>query len=124
VALLNELMGLEELKDFRLARGTALSLRLGHRISIDLDLFTNQLFNIGEFITFFKISFGERLQILGSNRYGVFTTIDSVKTDFLYRHEKFINNADIFEGLRIASLEDIGAMKIQAAASRRSKKDY
>ena len=60
LALLKYLMGLEELKDFRLAGGTALSLRLGHRISIDLDLFTNKLFDPTEFITFSGRTFQQR----------------------------------------------------------------
>lgn len=124
LALLKELMEIEDLKDFRLAGGTGLSLRLGHRISIDLDLFTNILFDVNELITFFKNYFGDRIQIYGSNRYGVFASIDNVKTNFLYRYEKFINIEDSFDKIRIASLDDIGAMKIHAAASRVSKKDY
>jgi len=124
LALLKELMGLKELQDFRLAGGTALSLRLGHRISIDLDLFTNQRFDVAEFITYLKTYFNERVKIGGSNRYGVFTSIDDVKVDFLYRYENFINKEDTDENLRIASLQDIAAMKIQAAASRVTKKDY
>ena len=83
LALLKELMSLKELKDFRLAGGTALSLRLGHRISIDLDLFTNLLFDVTEFITYLKIYFNDRIKIGGSNKYGVFTNIDNVKVDFL-----------------------------------------
>jgi len=124
LALLKELMNLEELKDFRLAGGTALSLRLGHRISIDLDLFTNQRFEVMEFITYLNVYFNERIKIGGSNKYGVFTSIDGIKVDFLYRYEKFINKEDTYDGLRISSLEDIGAMKIQAAVNRVSKKDY
>ena len=59
LALLTELMHLKELNHFRLAGGTALSLRLGHRMSIDLDLFTNQPFEVEEFISFLKLHFNE-----------------------------------------------------------------
>jgi hypothetical protein len=38
---LKKLMRAEELKDFRLVGGTALSLHLGHRASVDIDLFTD-----------------------------------------------------------------------------------
>lgn len=124
LALLNELMTLEELNSFRLAGGTALSLLLGHRVSIDLDFFTNQLFDVNEFIIFLKTYFKDRVQIAGTNRYGVFTNIDHIKVDFLYRYEKFIDKENSFEALRLSSLKDIGAMKVQAAASRTSKKDY
>ena len=124
LALLRELMNIRELKSFRLAGGTALSLRLGHRISIDLDLFTNQLFEVGEFTTFLKRHFGERIIIHGTNRYGVFTSIDDIKVDFLYRYEKFINDENVVQDIRLASVEDIAAMKIFAAVNRASKKDY
>ncbi|MDF2431199.1 MAG: hypothetical protein JWP44_830 [Mucilaginibacter sp.] len=41
--LLNSLMLDENLNDFFLVGGTALSLQIGHRISIDLDLFSQDL---------------------------------------------------------------------------------
>lgn len=43
--LLKRLMMDEELRVFRLVGGTALALQLGHRISVDLDLFTNRPFD-------------------------------------------------------------------------------
>lgn len=43
--LLIKLMGDKSLEDFVLVGGTALALRLGHRRSIDIDLFTNHAFN-------------------------------------------------------------------------------
>ena len=36
-----ELMEWEELKSFQLVGGTALSLQIGHRMSVDIDLFTD-----------------------------------------------------------------------------------
>ncbi len=43
--LIQQLMSDKKLIDFRLVGGTALSLCIGHRISIDIDLFTNATFN-------------------------------------------------------------------------------
>ncbi|TDE00439.1 nucleotidyl transferase AbiEii/AbiGii toxin family protein [Flavobacterium sandaracinum] len=43
--LLQRLMKDEKLKDYILVGGTALALRLGHRLSVDLDLFTTKTFN-------------------------------------------------------------------------------
>jgi len=61
----------------------------------------------------------------GYNLAGVIDTeFDDIKVDFLYRYEKFIDEDEVNNDLRIASLKDIGAMKIQAVASRVSKKDY
>jgi hypothetical protein len=39
LTLLKKIMGMPELTNFYLVGGTALSLKLGHRISVDLDLF-------------------------------------------------------------------------------------
>ena len=45
LGLLKDLMAIPELEQFALVGGTNLSLRLGHRLSIDLDLFTNKAFD-------------------------------------------------------------------------------
>lgn len=37
--ILFDLMSMEELNSFRLVGGTALSLHIGHRMSVDIDLF-------------------------------------------------------------------------------------
>mgnify|MGYP002626652038 CR=1 FL=1 len=39
--ILKQLMSDQQMMQFRLVGGTALSLQLGHRISVDLDLFSN-----------------------------------------------------------------------------------
>ena len=49
--LLKTLMKDELLGNFFLAGGTALALQIGHRISIDLDLFTEASFNENEMLT-------------------------------------------------------------------------
>lgn len=41
---MNKLMQMPELQDFALVGGTALSLLYGHRMSVDLDLFSNKSF--------------------------------------------------------------------------------
>ena len=44
--LLKRLMKNVHLQNFFLVGGTALSLQIGHRLSIDLDLFTTTPFNV------------------------------------------------------------------------------
>ena len=46
---LEKLMAHDGLKEFRLVGGTALSLQYGHRISIDIDLFTDSPYNSVDF---------------------------------------------------------------------------
>ena len=43
--LLKDVQGLSILNDFYLVGGTALALRYGHRISVDLDFFTDKEFD-------------------------------------------------------------------------------
>ncbi len=45
-SLLKDLLKLEELKNFALVGGTALSLKYGHRKSVDLDLFSTIKFDV------------------------------------------------------------------------------
>jgi Nucleotidyl transferase AbiEii toxin, Type IV TA system len=47
-ALIQELQQLPELKNFNLVGGTALALQLGHRNSIDIDLFSQNDFTAEE----------------------------------------------------------------------------
>ena len=49
--LLKDLQSLTALEDFALVGGTSLALQIGHRISIDLDLFTPKKFHINSIPT-------------------------------------------------------------------------
>jgi hypothetical protein len=44
-SILKRLMAIPDLQEFYLVGGTALSLMYGHRISDDLDIFTNKTFD-------------------------------------------------------------------------------
>jgi len=53
--LLNKLMNDTTFNHFLLVGGTSLSLQLGHRLSVDLDLFTDETFNendLAEYLRF------------------------------------------------------------------------
>ena len=103
LAVLKELMSLSELGDFRLAGGTALSLRLGHRISVDIDLFTNTLFDPEVLQTFLQNYFSNRIELLGSNKYGVFGAIDGIKVDFFSTRTNFANSLRSYGKLRTSA---------------------
>jgi predicted nucleotidyltransferase component of viral defense system len=124
LGLLIELMNLNELEQFRLVGGTALSLLFGHRTSIDLDLFTDEpidseLIINKLFTTYPTFSF----QGIKSSRL-FFTYINNVKVDFVHTFEKFTFTGDVQEGIRFASLEEIIALKLNAIAGRGAKKDF
>lgn len=130
---LKKLMANSAFDDFVLVGGTALSLQLGHRISVDIDLFTANdygsmnLENIKTALsnTFPYIEGLEKLngRNLGYTVYIGDSQIDNVKLDLFYT-EKFITPTIHQDGLRLASLQDIAAMKMEAIVNSKRKKDF
>ena len=120
--LLRSLMQKEYLNSFVLVGGTALALQLGNRKSIDLDLFSNTDFSSNELL----ISLLDDYQIVVNNQLSqkLISTINEVEVDFLKFHYPFIRPIVIIENIRMASLEDIAAMKLDAITGRGSKKDF
>lgn len=65
--LIKALMNNEQLKDFFLVGGTALSLIMGHRISIDIDLFTDKDFDPGQLSQHLQSAYRvEELKVIGT----------------------------------------------------------
>lgn len=121
--LLIKLQCLTELKDFVLVGGTALALHFGHRMSIDLDLFSYNVdipVNIQNIASINKlkienISLAKNIQIFN---------IDGIKVDFVCYPYPWLNSYIADKQMKIASLEDIAAMKISAIINRGTKKDF
>ena len=125
-SLLKELMGLPFLNQFQLVGGTALSLQLGHRISIDLDLFSNEEFDNEKLITAFTDYFNERLFLKSKllNKLGIFLLIDNIKVDVCRHPQKLIDDIVTEEGIRMWSVKEIAAAKVNAVSRRATKKDF
>jgi predicted nucleotidyltransferase component of viral defense system len=123
--ILKQLMSMSELSDFLLVGGTALSLHYGHRISIDLDLFSSNDFEneiIARIVESRFPTFSYRSTI---NPIGLFGFIDNLKVDFVkHHHFPIIDNPEIVEGIRFMSKPDIIAMKVNAVMKRGVKKDF
>ena len=79
--LLKELMTLSEIAPFYLVGGTALALQLGHRISIDLDLFTTEVFNKENLVEVLEKRYNVSLESEGKSM--LITYIDQIKVDFV-----------------------------------------
>lgn len=106
----------------RLVGGTALSLQLGHRISIDLDLF-------GDFVTdpiAVQTALQEHKNVVATyNTPSIFAfVIDGVKVDLVNYRYGWIDDPLVVEGVVMASQKDIGAMKLSAVTGRGTKKDF
>ena len=124
-SLLKKLMALPSLHQFSLVGGTALALRFGHRNSVDLDLFYHEEFNYSQVIETLEATFQDRFVYKQQHtQFGIFCFIDNIKVDFVYFPHQPIAAIEEEETIRIYSISDIAAMKIQAIFGRAQKKDF
>ena len=129
---LRQLMQMEEFNPFRLVGGTALSLQLGHRVSVDIDLFTDANYESIDFMSIDNLlkktfPFTEMLY-LGNNSFGKSYYIgnsrnEAVKLDLFYT-DLFIRPIVKKDFLRMASTEEIAAMKMEIIGNGGRKKDF
>ena len=110
--LLQKLMKDEKLKDFSLVGGTALSLMIGHRLSIDIDLFTIRDFDELAMLTHLKDQHQVKIREILENT--MLLDIGVVKVDIIAHRYPWQEPIRTEEGVRLASLYDIGAMKLHA----------
>jgi len=122
LGLLKELMSKSYLDKFFLVGGTALALHLGHRISVDIDLFTLEDFNSEELLTNLSAGFNTTEPLIKTKN-SLLVEINSIRTDlikFNYPFRKVI----VKDNIRLLSLEDIAPMKLDAITGRGKKKDF
>lgn len=124
-SLLKELTRLPFLKSYALVGGTALSLKFGHRTSIDLDFFTTSKDDLQELSKNLQSYFEQKYQFEKTFfSVGHFCYIEGVKIDFVFHPHLLLNEFEEIEGVKMFSNEDIAAMKIQAILGRGQKKDF
>ena len=129
---LKKIMSINEFNCFRLVGGTSLSLQLGHRESVDIDLFTDAEYGSLDFA------------ILENRLKSIFPHIESMETDIigmgksfyvgndkdnLIKLDVFYTDAFVFpmlevESIRLASIEEIVAMKLEVIGQGGRKKDF
>jgi len=129
---LKQLMLIEEFNSFRIVGGTSLSLQLGHRESIDIDLFTAANYGSIDF------------SILETKLLETFPYVDSSSVDlvgmgksyFIGNNENELIKLDLFytdpfvfpvileQNIRFSSIEEVVAMKFEVIANGGRKKDF
>ena len=125
LVILKKLMTIPELADFSLVGGTALSLRYGHRKSVDLDLFASSEFDVNTVIAALERTFPQMYRHISTNSIGIFGYIENVKIDLVrYHYHPVIAPVIVEDGIRFLSSQDIMAMKINAILRRGVKKDF
>ena len=123
LALLFKLMEIPELSEFLLVGGTNLSLRYGHRISVDLDLFTNRPFDREEVYIGIAKQLPHTL-LLDQRKQTIWLIIEDVKVDIILHEYPYIKGLEEINGIRLLAVEDIIPMKLEAMATRGAKKDF
>jgi predicted nucleotidyltransferase component of viral defense system len=132
LASLNKLMQAGILKPFRLVGGTALSLQLGHRESVDIDLFTDSEYGSIDFEAikdyldrvFPYVSTSEiDLVGFGKSYYIGESASNYIKLD-LYYTDPFIRPVKEVDNIRLTDVEDIIAMKLDIFSRNGRKKDF
>lgn len=122
--LLQSLCVKDYLQNFALAGGTSLALQLGHRKSIDIDLFSFDEANMSEISLFLENDFDD-IDIRRTTHAFIFCHINGIKSDFI-KHNKSaqLKPPITIDGIRMYAVEDIAAMKLNAICGRGTKKDF
>ena len=125
-------MGCRLFDSFRLVGGTALSLQLGHRLSLDLDLFTDASYQSIDFeaidnwlqTNFPYVHSQDALPIGMGKPYFIGEDQSNwIKLD-LYYTNAFIDDMLEVHGIRLASIKEIIAMKMDVIMRYGRKKDF
>ena len=121
--LLKTLQAIPLLQGLRLVGGTALALQLGHRKSVDLDLFGDisaEAIEIREAIEeHFSVS------VIKESKNIKIYQIDGIKVDIVnYSRYPWIEPPVQEDGITLAGIKDIAAMKVAAIIGRGTKKDF
>ncbi|MCA6361677.1 MAG: nucleotidyl transferase AbiEii/AbiGii toxin family protein [Bacteroidetes bacterium] len=130
---LRMLMDAPEFDSFRLVGGTALSLLRGHRMSVDIDLFTDALYgsvNFDVLENFLREKFthidpgGNNIVGMGKSYFAGHAENELLKIDLYYSTDPFIFPPVLSKGVRLASVAEIIAMKMDVIQRGGRKKDF
>ena len=128
---LHTIMKAPVFNNFRLVGGTALSLQIGHRESVDIDLFTDSEYGSIDFQlidsylkgNFKYVDFLDIQPALGRSYFIGDSKDDSVKLDVFYT-DSFIQSPIEVDGVRMATIEEVIAMKVDVIQRGGRKKDF
>lgn len=121
--LLRSLMHDPVFSQFNLVGGTSISLQMGHRVSIDLDLFSNASFNEQKLTEHLRQNYGYELDFIEKET--VKGEIDGVKIDCIAHKYPWLKEPIIINGIRLATCNDLAAMKLNAIVGNGTRlKDF
>jgi len=115
-------MQIPEFSGLNLVGGTSLALQIGHRKSINLDLFGHLELDDYEFVNALKPF--NSVQLINQTTNIKTFLINQIKVDFVNYPYSWLKPCSIIDGIRLAARSDIAAMKLAAITGRGSKKDF
>jgi nucleotidyltransferase AbiEii toxin of type IV toxin-antitoxin system len=116
------LVGASAITDFYLAGGTALALHLGHRLSEDLDFFSEVDFDERRLLV--RLQVLPAFTMLSEAPATLHVLIAETKVSFLGYPYPLLFPLLQFKGTQVADWRDIACMKISAIASRGTRRDF
>ena len=120
--LLIWLMNEKTFADFSLAGGTSLALQIGHRNSVDIDLFGKS--EIQHDLFFDVLGEYGNVEVSRNTKNIFISEVNGIKVDFVNYKYPVLDKFMVVNGVRMFSKKDIAAMKIGAITGRGSKKDF
>ena len=117
--LLKQVQRIPLLSETRLVGGTSLALQIGHRKSVDIDLFGEIACDQYELID--ALSDLGNLTILKESKNIHVFQINGIKLDIVNYKYQWIKPMIVEDNLRLSNMEDVAAMKIKAIIGRGTK---
>ncbi len=111
-----------EIQTAYLAGGTALALQIGHRVSVDLDFFITEPFNKTTLVR--KLGSYRGFVLVGTAEGTIWGTIGDTNFSIFFYKYPLLMPLVPFEGIKLASLADVAAMKIHAIEDRGTRRDF
>lgn len=121
--LLKQISAISQVNSFGLGGGIAVALRLGHRLSVDLDFFTNVEFDTQALFQLITKRFANS-EVLFEKNQTILFSINDIKVDFVLYPFPWLRPFTVEDGIQLLDLTDIIPMKLQAVSNRNAKKDY
>jgi hypothetical protein len=115
-------MQVPEFGNLRLVGGTSLALQLGHRNSMDIDMFGQMPTDSFELNNILN-TIGRVSPLKKSPNIFIYL-VNEIKVDLVNYPYPWIDEEVNEDGLRLAGKKDIAAMKLSAITGRGSKKDF
>lgn len=115
---------LNKFSEFYLAGGTALALQIGHRLSLDFDLFSKKDVSWRLLDKIKRVFKGSKIDVIHNTSEQLSVKINGIKLDFVKYPFSLLFKLIKYQEVNIAKIPEIAVMKSYALGQRPVLKDY